>query len=235
MTIQPIETRYAGHHFRSRLEARWAVFMDHLNIPWQYEPQGYKIDGKNYLPDFLVWPDTDAAFWLEIKGKFPSQDELAKARGLAQGTGIRAYVYWMKPEPPAPDLSHLTHDEYSGFDRGGYVWTDEDGWREYPTLPPVWQLDLRPTAFRFDSGVKAADTKAKSDFWWWTDCPHCGRVIIKHDGQVGFCPSLEHLTGQQYTAKYGDPYPRFAHRTPRLLAAYEAATSARFEHGQSGA
>lgn len=29
-TIRAIETRYAGCRFRSRLEARWAVFFDHL-------------------------------------------------------------------------------------------------------------------------------------------------------------------------------------------------------------
>jgi hypothetical protein len=28
MTIQAIETVYRGHRFRSRLEARWAVFFD---------------------------------------------------------------------------------------------------------------------------------------------------------------------------------------------------------------
>lgn len=31
MTITAIETRYAGCHFRSRLEARWAVFFDAAN------------------------------------------------------------------------------------------------------------------------------------------------------------------------------------------------------------
>jgi len=35
-TIKPIETHYAGHRFRSRLEARWAVFLDAMEIPWQY-------------------------------------------------------------------------------------------------------------------------------------------------------------------------------------------------------
>ena len=29
-TAKAIETRYAGHRFRSRLEARWAVFFDAL-------------------------------------------------------------------------------------------------------------------------------------------------------------------------------------------------------------
>lgn len=227
MTIQPIQTRYAGHHFRSRLEARWAVFMDHLDVPWEYEPEGYLVNGTPYLPDFLVHPDTDRAFWLEIKGVFPNDGELAKARGLAEGTGIPVYVYWAKPEAPAPDLSHLSEGEYAGWDRGGYVWTDNDGWREYPTLPPKWQIDLRPTAFRFNPGKHKED---KSGFWWWTDCPHCGLAIIKTAGQVGWCHTFKPEEAHDQVR-----YPRFAHRTPRLLAAYEAARSARFEHGQSGA
>lgn len=35
--IKPIQTRYKGYHFRSRLEARWAVFFDALGIAWKYE------------------------------------------------------------------------------------------------------------------------------------------------------------------------------------------------------
>src|SRR5262245_3495425 len=37
-TIQPIETIYRGYRFRSRLEARWAVFFQTLGVPWEYEP-----------------------------------------------------------------------------------------------------------------------------------------------------------------------------------------------------
>jgi hypothetical protein len=68
MTIKAIETRYAGHRFRSRLEARWAVFFDHLGITWEYEPQGYLIgpDGDlPYLPDF--WLPCEG-LWVEVKG-----------------------------------------------------------------------------------------------------------------------------------------------------------------------
>lgn len=55
MTIQPIETYHAGYRFRSRTEARWAVFFDHLKIRWQYEAQGYELDnGDWYLPDFWL-------------------------------------------------------------------------------------------------------------------------------------------------------------------------------------
>ena len=49
-----IQTRYGGYKFRSRLEARWAVFFDALKIEYEYEPEGFDIDGKWYLPDFRL-------------------------------------------------------------------------------------------------------------------------------------------------------------------------------------
>lgn len=53
--IRPIETIYNGYRFRSRLEARWAVFFDHLGITYEYEPEGLVLsDGSYYLPDFYL-------------------------------------------------------------------------------------------------------------------------------------------------------------------------------------
>ena len=53
MVIKPIETRYKGYLFRSRLEARWAVFFDALGIRFEYEPEGFDLGGGDwYLPDF---------------------------------------------------------------------------------------------------------------------------------------------------------------------------------------
>lgn len=52
--IKAIPTRYKGYHFRSRLEARWAVFFDALGLDWEYEPEGFEWEGKRYLPDFLL-------------------------------------------------------------------------------------------------------------------------------------------------------------------------------------
>jgi hypothetical protein len=54
VTIKAIETRYAGCRFRSRLEARWAVFFDHLHIAWKYEPEGFVCGPVRYLPDFTL-------------------------------------------------------------------------------------------------------------------------------------------------------------------------------------
>ena len=58
---QTIETRYGGCRFRSRLEARWAVFFDHMRLKWEYEPEGYRLpNGELYLPDFFL-PELDVS------------------------------------------------------------------------------------------------------------------------------------------------------------------------------
>lgn len=63
-TPAAIQTHYAGCRFRSRLEARWAAFFDHLKIGWRYEPQGFTFGGRRYLPDFLL----ECGTWVEVKG-----------------------------------------------------------------------------------------------------------------------------------------------------------------------
>ena len=52
--IRAIETYYNGYRFRSRLEARWAVFLDALGVKYEYEPEGFTMNGIYYLPDFRV-------------------------------------------------------------------------------------------------------------------------------------------------------------------------------------
>ena len=52
--IKVINTYYKGYRFRSRLEARWAVFFDACGVEWEYEPEGFDLgNGLYYLPDFL--------------------------------------------------------------------------------------------------------------------------------------------------------------------------------------
>lgn len=66
--IKPIETNYRGYRFRSRLEARWAVFFDQLNLKWEYEPEGYRLaNGQGYLPDFRVVSPQGNVTWYEVK------------------------------------------------------------------------------------------------------------------------------------------------------------------------
>lgn len=73
MTIKAIETEYNGYKFRSRLEARWAVFFDAAGIEYQYEPEGIETsDGEKYLPDFYL-PELET--YVEVKGKRPGYEQ----------------------------------------------------------------------------------------------------------------------------------------------------------------
>lgn len=63
--MKPIDTLWNGSLFRSRLEARWAVFFNELGIKYEYEPEGFKLStGKLYLPDFYI---PYQGWWVEIK------------------------------------------------------------------------------------------------------------------------------------------------------------------------
>lgn len=62
------ETVYSGVTFRSRLEARWALFFDCVGWDWDYEPCLYKVARHMaYLPDFHL-PGLN--LWVEVKGAY---------------------------------------------------------------------------------------------------------------------------------------------------------------------
>lgn len=62
--MQAIETSYKRYRFRSKVEARWAVFFDSLRLNWSYEKQGFDLGTERYLPDF--WIESFQSF-VEIK------------------------------------------------------------------------------------------------------------------------------------------------------------------------
>lgn len=68
-----IETEYRGYKFRSRLEARWAVFFDRMRYDWTYEPEGFELPSGRYLPDFFI---KDFKVYIEIKPKKPEGRDL---------------------------------------------------------------------------------------------------------------------------------------------------------------
>lgn len=102
--LTALPTSYAGVQFRSRLEARWAVFFDELQLTWEYEPEGFELpDGDCYLPDFWL---PQLGTWYEVKGQEPTAAELERLRLLALVTDKRAA------------LAH-----------GGFTW--RPGWHEF--------------------------------------------------------------------------------------------------------
>ncbi len=89
--LRAIETEYKGYRFRSRLEARWAVFFDVCGVDWEYEPEGFILPGgQQYLPDFLLHDVTfnhagyrrGCDLYVEVKGRMTAEDA-EKIHGFA--------------------------------------------------------------------------------------------------------------------------------------------------------
>lgn len=193
-----IETLYNGYRFRSRLEARWAVFFDALGIRYEYEKEGYDLSGTWYLPDFWL---SDLECWVEIKGQPVTDEEITKASLLCLATRKRVHIFsgdaWFSTAEwtfiynphegnviPADLPSPLIGED-------GFVTSSPYKWAWEPA--PIWETDV-------DTGQPAI-----------IDLP----IKLAY----GYQPMRLELQ------KYGVQFVEF---DPRVATAYAAARSARF-------
>lgn len=180
------QTHYNGRHFRSRLEARWAVFFDSLGIQYHYEPDGFALpSGEKYQPDFLL-PAVylrrgKPGLYVEVK---PTVEAIhASHLTLSEfGSGYRDFRYppdpytipqLEDPHPGAHNLvvlvgnvtSHAAYGEFGHFQYGPW-WDDNMGFQR--------------------CGVCAAH---KVDFIGgsYDDCPRCG----EKDASTPYHPALK--------------------------------------------
>jgi hypothetical protein len=185
-----IETSYAGHKMRSRLEARWAVFMDGkalgthppMWLPWRYEVEGVMLPGRGpYLPDFLIGP-----FAIEVKGADANLD-IERCELYCKATGQNLLILGDVPRPGDKGL----HLMWACVSAGRGVW---------------WQL----WRWWYASDAKAI---APQGFDWPREAPSVdgGKTMIAVAG-------VRRLDLDEQ---------------PEIDRAYEAARSARFEHGQT--
>lgn len=108
--MKAIETSYKGYRFRSRLEARWAVFFDTLGIRWEYEAEGYDLGEAGwYLPDFWL---PDLKYFFEVKGQKPSPEEVEKAFALANATGFQVFI---ASGSPGMEVAGIEKTVYTGI------------------------------------------------------------------------------------------------------------------------
>ena len=225
--MKAIETNYQGYRFRSRLEARYAVFLDALGLRWRYEAEGMEFSaGFRYLPDFYL-PDWD--IYLEVKpdlpqtivgegpdGKdvriFPVIEEgqyTATGKFLLASFELRAVkdnavqprLYMACGVPGRPILNR-----YKG------LWKLNDG---SVVLHVAGSLDGQPVI-----PISAwSDSESQGiDFW-----PY-------YLSQHGETKPVAYFPDSQCLHIYVGNGRDFA--SPRLMAAYAAARSARFEHGE---
>lgn len=193
MTVKALETHYAGCRFRSRLEARWAVFFDHLGIRWEYEPQGFLTPDGPYLPDFALSLTGGQTVWFEVKGNTDTTDD-PRWSHLVIGTQ-RPLVLACGLPRPADDLC---------WGGDGF-----NGWMQ--------EFDYSASGVTDDIPVSWDNGRA------FCVCPICDGIGIEFEGRA------ERLACCRID---GDKIRTYDH--PRIVNAYRAAHSARFEHGERG-
>lgn len=102
------ETNYNGQLFRSKTEARWAVFFDVLAVTYSYEPETITLStGEKYLPDFYI---QDFKAFLEVKPSSEAivTEECKKARQLSYDRpGQRVWLTIGAPAPKTPNVLPL--------------------------------------------------------------------------------------------------------------------------------
>jgi hypothetical protein len=132
--IQAIPTEWKGVTFRSRLEARWAIYFDQLGLPYCYEQEGFDLPSGKYLPDF--WLPTLATF-VEIKPHAPTRDEQIACLDLADVTGKRVLLFYGEP-------GHWLGAGYGEGDSGIRYWPryQSDGQHYFCVCPACGKVGI---------------------------------------------------------------------------------------------
>lgn len=228
--IKAIETQYAGCRFRSRLEARWAVFFDTLGVQWEYEPQGFDLPSGPYLPDFWL-PDYG---WWEVKGTesaFGSRDDRVITE-LAVYSGERVFMAWGSIPRSVDRMGHSEENR-----RIDVTWYSRYEGEEEVDLTTYWDTAA-------DDPFPRPWISGDIDYAWCV-CPWCGKIGVQYEGRSArICGWRSHswikTEDQALELISKDGHWRaddkcYTADNSRILEAYQAARSARFEHGESGA
>lgn len=250
--IQAIETRYKGYRFRSRLEARWAVFFDAVGLEWIYEPEGFDLGDTTgwYLPDFKVRYSASGNWqWIEVKPEAPTVDEYLKIADLhyksqkePRTESVILCGYPGRPRFPVAGKQAFEVAPGSYFALGiAASGPASDFNKEISTDRPIYQASV--SCFAYVGGGKNLDV-------WPMYAPLYGQEEVR-DGVGGFIDPEEIFGCEPRDIRKSARYAGidFVHgirvrqyegagvsyRHPNLLIAYNAARAARFEHGESGA
>lgn len=147
--IKAIETSYKGYRFRSRLEARWAVFFDALGVKWEYEKEGYDLGKYSgwYLPDFWL---PQVSMWAEVKPATFTMHEKLKCMFLSSKTGNDCLLLDGLP-------GEKTYDSAKGAEFAITAYHFHNGEHRFYSAPPHNDFDdtitaaLAAKAARFES------------------------------------------------------------------------------------
>lgn len=119
--IKAIPVTYKGIQFRSKLEAKVALFLDECDIPYQYELDSFTDGERGYMPDFYL-PRSDA--YIEVKGKRPGyEDEILKAISFV-GDEIKILIIMSE----IPDVDRRGWIHFPVAYNGGVLGTQMGWW-----------------------------------------------------------------------------------------------------------
>jgi hypothetical protein len=169
--IKPIETRYRGYRFRSRLEARWAVFFDVAGIAWRYEPEGFDLTDikvpRVYEPDL----PPEIVDGLRELGRRP-------VRSWNEPEDMRAYApLWYLPDFYLPEQECWVEvkptfptEREIFLMRRLVMATGKDGYFFYDLTTPNEQIDGREERFPRFEGI-AMVSYVRMPLSWYHDPP----------------------------------------------------------------
>ncbi len=162
--ITAIQTEYKGYLFRSRLEARWAVFFDILGIEWIYEPEGLiLLDGTHYLPDFFL---LDFRCYFEVKGRDikGTEKERAAIRKISAGMDSNSWVGLICFGDPMDDELYVFCQETDDGGGGSYESRVTIGFSPETRKPCLFSFeDWRDRAFFTCLGEDMEDIAMTTD------------------------------------------------------------------------
>ena len=133
--MKAIQTEYKGYLFRSRLEARWAVFFDGCRIRWEYEPEGIVLsDGSFYLPDFYM-PDFHCYFEVKRAGLEGTEEGKEAIRKISNGAWSDSWAGIICFGDPMDDNLILFCQETDDGGGGSYQGAITIGIHPYKQVP----------------------------------------------------------------------------------------------------
>lgn len=238
--IKAIETRYKGYRFRSRLEARWAVFFDTLGVKWEYEPEGYDLGEAGwYLPDFWL-PEQEYQCWIEVKGVASREDcikidtfcNLIRERVfLVQGQPGSYDEIWRHGDGPLAlfsrkiDVKFVSHGIEELFTR--YDQSDRQGTRLSCPVCGDNNVHFQDATMldRNDNYAAGEGRDQELRISMNCECGHSWVLRLGHHKGETFAAIEEPC---EYT--YDVPFWLAKGNKLKLSKAYQAARSARFEH-----
>lgn len=150
--MKAIETEYAGCRFRSRTEARWAVFFDARGWRWEFEPEGFELPSGRYLPDFRVWTKGTHSdpLWFEVKPFTADCPPDARWADLAKGSELHVLTAYGMHRPGDGCKEAWERRRQAEPHAGRLVLPDGRGWM----LGPFWTTPVFDHAWTAASSAR---------------------------------------------------------------------------------